>query len=383
MPTLFADPLAVAGTLLTLLATLYALAALLCQGHLFSPGPHHARQPAPVPVTVLKPLCGPEPRLEHNLATLCFQTHPQYQVVFGVRDPDDRAIATVHRLMRRFPWIDMQLVIGPGDAARPRGCNRKVGNLANMMGVARHPWLVLADSDIEVGPDYLERVTAPLHDTGVGIVTCLYHGRAQDGFWARIGALFIDAWFAPSVRVASSGGGSAFGFGATIALRADTLHAIGGFAALQDRLADDYWLGALSRRLGLRTVLSDVWVCTDVTEDTLPALWARERRWMQTIRSLHPVGYAFSFITFTLPVLALGLWLAPSAWNWTLALAGTAARLALYLRPPAPGVPAPGHAACAPLRDCLLLAEWLSAFAGRTTRWRRHVLPLHAPGKPS
>jgi ceramide glucosyltransferase len=382
MPAISIDPLAVAGTLLTLLATLYALAALLCRGRPFTP-PRHVRQPAPVAVTVLKPLCGPEPRLEHNLATLCFQTHPQYQLVFGVHDPGDAAIDTVHRLMRRFPWIDMQLVIGPGEAARPRGCNRKVGNLADMMGVARHPWLVLADSDIAVGPDYLERVTAPLHDAGVGIVTCLYHGRAQGGFWTCIGALFIDAWFAPSVRVASSGGGSAFGFGATIALRADTLHAIGGFAALQDRLADDYWLGALSRRLGMRTVLSDVWVCTDVTEDTLPALWARERRWMQTIRSLHPVGYTFSFITFTLPVLALGLWLAPNAWNGTLALAGSAARLALYWRRPAPGIPAPGHPIHAPLRDCLLLLEWLSAFAGRTTRWRRHVLPLHAPGKPS
>ena len=387
MPAFFLDTIAtaIAGTALTLLATLYALAALLCRGRFFVPGPSHGRQPAPVAVTVLKPLCGPEPRLEHNLATLCFQTHPQYQLVFGVRDPDDPAIATVHRLARRFPWIDMQLVVDP----RLHGCNRKASNLANMMAAARHPWLVLADSDISVGPDYLERVTVPLHDAGVGIVTCLYHGRAQGGFWTRIGALFIDAWFAPSVRVASSGGDSAFGFGATIALRAETLRAIGGFDALKDRLADDYWLGALSRRLGLRTVLSDVWVCTDVTEDSLPALWSRERRWMQTIRSLHPVGYTFSFVTFTLPMLALGLWLAPAVWNWALALAGTGARLALYWRRPARGIPAPGHAGWAPLRDCLLLLEWLSAFAGSTTRWRRHVLPIdvpdnsRSPGTPS
>ena len=133
----------------------------------------------------------------------------------------------------------------------------------------------------------------------------------------------------------------------------------------------------------MRTVLSDVWVRTDVIEDSLSALWARERRWMQTIRSLHPVGYAFSGITFTFPVLALGLSLAPTAWNWGLALAGSGARLALYWRRPAPGLPAPGHALWAPLRDCLLLVEWLSAFAGSTTRWRRHVLPLDARGTPS
>ncbi|MBW8901154.1 MAG: glycosyltransferase, partial [Massilia sp.] len=194
--------LAVAGGLLTALATLYALAALLCRPRT------RASPPARAPVTVLKPLCGAEPRLEDNLATLCTQTHPCYQVVCGVRAPDDPAIAVVERLQRRFPALDLQLVVDQ----RTHGSNLKVGNLINMSAAARHPWLVLADSDIAVGPDYLERVTAPLPDPAVGIVTCLYRGRPTGGFWTRLGALFIDTWFAPSVAVASRGGGSAFGF---------------------------------------------------------------------------------------------------------------------------------------------------------------------------
>jgi ceramide glucosyltransferase len=292
-------------------------------------------------------------------------------VVLGVRDPSDPAIAVVETLKRRFPLADIALVVDP----RVHGSNLKVSNLINMMEAARHLWLVLADSDIAVAPDYLARVTAPLSDPGVGIVTCLYHGRALGGFWTRLGALFIDTWFAPSVRVASSGGASAFAFGATIALRRETLHAIGGFAALKDRLADDYRLGELTRALGLRTVLSDVEVATDVTEGSFAALWSRERRWMQTIRSLNPLGYAFSFITFTLPMLALGLWLAPTRFNAAAALLGACARLGLHWRRRAPQYA--GNAAIyAPLRDCLLLAEWLSAFAGTTTRWRRHRLAI-------
>jgi ceramide glucosyltransferase len=371
--------LTVAGTVLTLAAALYAFAALLCRGRTEA---YAAADPVPalVPVTVLKPLCGPEPRLEDNLATFCVQHHPCYQLVFGVRDPRDPAIGVVERLARRFPTLDIALVVDP----RVHGSNLKVSNLINMMAAARHPWLVLADSDIAVAPDYLERVSRPLADPGVGIVTCLYRARArasarasaQASFWARLGALFIDTWFLPSVRVAGSGGSSAFGFGATIALRAAALREAGGFEALKDRLADDFRLGELTRRRGLRTVLSEVVVCTDVTEDSLPALWSRERRWMQTIRSLNPLGYAFSFITFTLPMLALGLWLAPSAFNWTVALLGAAARLGLHWRRPAPDMPRPGHAAWAPLRDCLLLLEWLSAFAGTTTRWRRHLLQV-------
>jgi len=357
-----------AGTTLTVLATLYALAALFCRGRLA----RQDRLSAWAPVTVLKPLCGAEPRLEENLASLCTQTHPHYQLVFGVHDPADPAIAVVERLARRFPDADMQLVVDPRD----HGSNRKVSNLVNMMRAARHPWLVLADSDIAVGPDYLARVTAPLAEPRVGIVTCLYHGRPLGGFWPRLGALFIDTWFAPSVRVASSGGSSAFAFGATIAVRTATLRAIGGFEVLKNRLADDYRLGELVRGLGLETVLSEVNVGTDVTEDSLRALWARERRWMQTIRSLNPLGYALSFITFTLPMLALGLVLAPTAGNAMLACCGAAARIGLHWRAPAPGVRPPGHAAYAPLRDCLLLLAWASAFGGRTTRWRQHRLPI-------
>jgi ceramide glucosyltransferase len=245
-----------------------------------------------------------------------------------------------------------------------------------MLGLARHPWLVLADSDIGVLPGYLERVTAPLADPGVGVVTCLYRGRPLGGFWARLGAGFIDGWFAPSVRVAGGLGGSAFGFGATLALRADTLRAIGGFEAVKDRLADDFWLAELARRRGLRTLLSEVEVSTDVSEASLGALWSRERRWLQTIRSLNPLGYAFSFITVTLPTLALGLWLAPTAWNLGLACLGAAARLGLCRR-------RPGDALLAPLRDGLLLLEWTSAFFGRSTRWRRHRLAVdrRAAGK--
>ena len=350
------------GSVLVLLATLYALAALLCRGRLWRSMPDAG---ALLPVTVLKPLCGAEPRLEENLATFCTQTHPHYQLVFGVRDPHDPAIAVVERLSRRFPARDMQVIIDP----RVHGSNLKVSNLINMMRGARHPWLVLADSDIAVPPDYLARVTAPLRDSGVGIVTCLYHGRPQGGFWPRLGALFIDNWFAPSVRVASSLGSTAFGFGATIALRFDTLRAIGGFLPLKDRLADDFWLGELTRQLGLRTILSDVEVSTDVTESSLTTLWSRERRWLQTIRSLNPAGYAFSFITFTLPMLALGCWLAPTLWNAGLAVVGISARLGLHRRRPA-------QALFAPLRDLLLLFEWLSAFAGRSTRWRRHRLAI-------
>ncbi|MEN3292824.1 MAG: ceramide glucosyltransferase [Burkholderiales bacterium] len=369
-----------AGYALTLIASLYALIALLCRArtcrvHL-PPRPDLAS--SRLPITVLKPLCGLEPRLEENLSTLCDQAYPVYQLLFGVRDPNDPATAVVKRLKARYPALDIQMVVD----SRVHGSNFKVSNLINMASAARYPWLVIADSDIAVRPDYLAKVSAPLADPAVGIVTCLYRGRSLDTFWTRLGVLFIDTWFAPSVRVASAFGGSSFGFGATIAIRANTLAALGGFQAVRNRLADDFWLGQLARNRGLATVISEVCVTTDVTERDFLSMWSRERRWMQTIRVINPLGYTFSFVTFTFPLLAVGLYLAPTLWNWIFALPGMAARLALHLRKPAPEFAAPGFARYAPLRDCLLLLTWLSAFLGSTTQWRRQTVRIDDPAEP-
>ena len=49
------------------------------------------------PVSVLKPLCGAEPRLYENLSTFCEQTHPCYELLFGVSSSADPAIAVVRR----------------------------------------------------------------------------------------------------------------------------------------------------------------------------------------------------------------------------------------------------------------------------------------------
>ena len=81
-------------------------------------------------------------------------------------------------------------------------------------------------------------------------------------------------------------------------------------------------------------------------------------------------------------VLAAGLCLTPTSWNWTCVLLGMAARLALHLRAPAPGLPPPGRAYYAPLRDGLLLLIWFSAFFGSTAQWREQTVQVDDPAEP-
>ncbi|CAB3780247.1 hypothetical protein LMG28614_01023 [Paraburkholderia ultramafica] len=339
-----------------------------------------------VGVSVLKPLCGAEPRLYENLRTFCDQRHGHFQLVLGVSSPDDPAIAVVRRLQAAYPARDIELAID----TRVHGSNLKVSNLINMAERARHDVIVIADSDIAVEADYLDSVAAPLSDPRVGVVTCLYTARGVGGFWPRVGALFINEWFAPSVRVAHAAGSRRFGFGATLALHRATLERIGGFAALKNCLADDYWLAEHVRALGLQTVLSRVMVATDVIEPTFAALWLRETRWLRTIRSVNPLGFASLVITFATPWLLTGAWLTSSfatgsgdhshAVASLASAAGTAAilgaRLLLHWRAARHQRTFWRDLPLVPLRDMLLALQWLAGAFGSHVMWRGVRVPV-------
>jgi ceramide glucosyltransferase len=318
------------------------------------------------PVTILKPLCGAEPETYECLRSFCDQAYPEYQVLFGVCDSTDPAVAIVNRLQREFPDRDLQLTID----RRQHGSSRKVSNLINMMPHARHDFLVLSDSDVRVNRDYLAKIVTPLLDDSIGIVTCAYRGCPRPGLWSLLGSLFINEWFMPSVRVAALAGSRSFAFGATIGIRRQVLASIGGFPSIANQLADDYRLGELTRRLGLRTVLSDVVVETCVAERSFAELVRHELRWLRTIRALRPLGYGFSFVTFGVPVAILGAVLAGGAAATVPMLAITSlARIMLHFSARKP------HSTLfqlvvLPLRDMLSLSLWAWSFVTRRVHWR-------------
>ncbi|HTV98630.1 MAG TPA: bacteriohopanetetrol glucosamine biosynthesis glycosyltransferase HpnI [Steroidobacteraceae bacterium] len=352
------------GTVLAALAMGYSvMACLAVRRRARTTGGAPANAPA---VTVLKPLCGEEHGLYECLRSFCEQDYPHFQIVFGVSNSRDPAVAVVRRLKREFPAMDLKIAID----GRQHGSSPKVSNLINMMPLASYGHLVIADSDVRVTRSYLATVVAPLLDPGVGIVTCGYRGRPRAGLWSLLGCLFINEWFMPSVCVAAMAGSRSFAFGATIAIRRDVLDLIGGFESIANQLADDYRLGELTRRMGLRTVLSEVVVDTYVGERNLGELLEHELRWLRTIRAVRPVGHALSFITFGIPVAAIGSLLAGGAPPALAMLAVTAgARILLHFTVRKPGS-ARSHLPMLLLRDTLTFVLWSWSFATRTVRWR-------------
>ena len=231
-------------------------------------------------MTILKPLRGDEPDLFRNLASFCSQTYPApVQLIFGVCDANDEAIAVVQRLKASFPDKDLRLVIEPA----VHGTNPKISNLINMIPAARHQFIVLSDFDIGVPADYLLRVVAASEEPGVGGVTCLYHGAAVSGFWSKLAALAIDAHFLPSILLGLRAGLAKPCFGPTIALHRSRLNEIGGFEAFSDTLADDYAIGAALREKGLRIAIPPLLMEHSCGESSFAELWRHELRWARTI----------------------------------------------------------------------------------------------------
>jgi ceramide glucosyltransferase len=342
-----------------------------------------ARRPLPVAphrraISVLKPLHGAEPGLYENLRSFAEQDYPSVQIVLGVNDAGDGALPAGRALIRDLPGCDIALVVD----ARASGSNLKVANLENMIAVAKHDLLVLADSDMRVDRRYLAAVAAPLHDPPKGVVTCLYKGVSTGGKWSEVGAMHINFGFLPSALVAEALGLGGGCFGATIALRRETFERIGGFTRLRDELADDHRIGDEVRALGLAVVLSPYVVEARVSEPSFAGLWRHELRWARTVRAVAPAGFAGSFLAHPVAIAALGA--AMTGFGLTscifvvisCALRWASARAIAS----ALGVP-PAKPWLLPVRDALSFAVFVASFCGRTVFWRDQNFRAEASGR--
>jgi len=323
------------------------------------------------PISILKPLKGMDPEIYASLRSHCLQEYPEYEIIFGVSDANDPAIAWVELLQREFPEHSIQLVVCP----EILGGNIKVSNLGQMAPLARYGHWLVNDSDIRVEADYLRRVIAPLRDAKVGLVTCLYRGVDGGTLGSHLEVLGISTDFCGGALAAvQMEGGVHFGLGSTLVFRRADLQSVGGFAALVDYLADDYQLAQRLSQNGLEVYLSEVVVETFLPPYSWREFFDHQLRWVRNVRDLRGLGYLGAGITFGVPWALIGLAVAEGAWRAWSVFGLTLAMRVLMAWIVGTRVlkdrEALRHFWLIPLRDCVALLVWLGGFVGSTVVWR-------------
>ena len=322
------------------------------------------------PISVLKSLKGTDPEMYESFRSHCLQDYHDYELIFGVSDPADPAVASVEWLRRDFPDRKIKLIVCP----EILGPNVKVSNLEQMANAAQCEYLLVNDSDIRVDENYLEKTIAPLADQFIGLTTCLYRGVAEPTLGSKLEALGI-ADFCSSVLVAEQiERGLHFGLGSTLAFRKRDLDRIGGFKSIVGFLADDYELGRRIADLGLRVVLSDVVVETHLPAYDLHAFISHQMRWARGVRDSRRSGYIGLITTFGIAWAVLTVIVAGGApWAWFVLAAMLLLRTSVgftVCRSVLQDEEAVERLWLLPIRDLIAFGIWVMSFAGHTVTWR-------------
>src|SRR5579885_3655026 len=281
--------LSVAGVAISIGYYLASLAASLRFAKRASTPPAPLAKIAPR-VAVLKPLHGLDDSLAANLMSFFEVAYPRVDYYFAVSSYDDPATEVPAALRGRYQFANTTLVVGE----EPDCANRKIGKVIRMADRAEKAEIfVMSDADISVDRDYLRRIVSELEaDEKLGVVTCPYRARPSGSLASRIEALFVNADFTPQVMLSAEIEPMRHALGATIALKRAALESFGGFRAVKDLLADDFYLGRFAADRGWRVKLSDALVTLTFEEKSLSAVWNRQLRWARTVRWVRPLSIA-------------------------------------------------------------------------------------------
>jgi ceramide glucosyltransferase len=336
------------------------------------------------PVSVLKPVHGMEPHLSENLESFFRQNYPKFEIIIGARDLQNPALQVAQQVRARYPQVKSQVVLS-GPPAWP---SAKVFSLDKMIGASSNSYFIISDSDVIVRPDFLRQVIPPLLNSQVGLVTCLYRGIPASDFWSLLESLGMSVEMPSGVLVADMMEGMRFALGAAMALRRDTLDAIGGIASTADYYSDDFVLGNEVWAAGYKVVLSHEIVGHVLLPRTLKQTFGDQLRWMKSTRYSRPKGHVGTGLTYAMPFGVLGLMSAAGLGHlsWGIALLLTAYFNRLLqsvavgwgiIRDPR----ALKYAWLYPLRDLMGFVFWARSFSSSHFSWRGEIYQFVEGGK--
>jgi ceramide glucosyltransferase len=355
------------------IATLTHLLSIVVAARRCRP-PRHPLAPTPdaPPVSVIRPVCGIDNFVEDTLASSFTLDYSRYEIIFCVALERDPIVPVVRALIATHPHVPARLLVGDDRVS----ANPKLNNCVKGWDAAAHDWIVIADSNVLMPRDYLQRLTAAWRP-GCGLVCAPPIGSRPENFWAGLECAFLNTYQARWQYLADSLR-NGFAQGKTMLWRRADLEAAGGIRALGAEVAEDAAATKLVRTLGLDVRLVDAPFAQPLGHRRFVEVWRRQTRWARLRHACFPRLFLPEVLSGALlPLLAMAVVASTLGWPLAPSLGALAAlwygaEMALA-RAAGWDCPAlyPLHAA---LRDLLLPCIWLDGLIGTEFVWRGNAM---------
>jgi ceramide glucosyltransferase len=243
-------------------------------------------------VSLLRPLCGLDNYAVETLRSTFELNYPHYEILFCVASANDSVLPLVRRLMAENADAGARLLIGDERVST----NPKLNNVSKGWRAAAHRWIIIADSNVLMPPDYIQRLFASWR-ADTGLVASPPIGCRPHGIWAELECAFLNTYQARWQYLADAFG---FGFaqGKTMLWRRADLDRVGGMEALAKEVAEDAAATKIVRDAGLKVRLIDQPLAQPLGRRSATEVWNRQLRWARLRRA--------SFLIYFLPEIFSG-----------------------------------------------------------------------------
>jgi ceramide glucosyltransferase len=247
--------------------------------------------PLPVPadapgVTLVRPVCGIDNFCEETLGSSFRLDYPTYEVIFCCARANDPVVPVVEKLIAAHPDVRARLIIGDEKVS----ANPKLNNCVRGWDAAAYEWIILADSNVLMPGDYIQRLLASWGPK-TGLVCSMPQGSHPLNLWAELEIAILNTYQA-RWQYSADGIGTGFAQGKNMLWRRDVMDAGGGIRALAAEIAEDAASTKLVRRQGLKINLVDSPFEQPLGTRKFSDVWLRQIRWARMRRKTFPGHYA-------------------------------------------------------------------------------------------
>jgi len=326
------------------------------------------------PVTLVRPLCGIDNYAAETLRSTFELDYPRCEILFCVADAADPVLPLVKGLITAYPAVGARVLLGDDRVS----ANPKLNNVVKGLRTASHDWIIIADSNVLMPRDYIQRLFASWR-ADAGLVASPPIGSHPQGFWAEIECAFLNAYQARWQYIVDSFG-RGFAQGKTMLWRRADLDRVGGIEELGSEVAEDAAATKIVRRAGLKVRLVDWPVAQPLGRRSAREVWNRQLRWARLRRASFFIYFLPEILSGgVLPIICAAI--LAHAFGWPLLPLITAFVLFWYgseiaLAAASRWHVSPLHPLYGLIRDLMLPALFVAALRGNDFIWRGNAMQV-------